>query len=208
MLAAIRDEEATMFAQIIEGRTTDAAALNGRGESWQRDIAPGAVGFLGVTAGVTADGRAITIARFESEAAARQNSERPEQGAWWAETAKLYDGEPSFSESSDVTEWMGGGSNEAGFVQVMKSSGVDRAQLERMDAAFEPHAGARPDLLGGLRVWTGSDSCIDVAYFTSEAEARAGEKAEMPEELTALMAEMGDVMGQTEYFDLTEPNLR
>jgi hypothetical protein len=196
-----------MFVQIIEGRTNDPKALAERGESWQRDMKPGAVGFLGVTAGTTADGRAITVARFESEDAARKNSERPEQGEWWAETAKLYDGEPSFSESSDVTEWMGGGSNDAGFVQIMKSKGVDRAQLERMDAAFEPLAGNRPDLLGGIRIWTGPDACIDVAYFTSEAAAREGEKSEMPEELKGLMAEMEGAMGDTEYLDLSEPSV-
>jgi len=197
-----------MFVQIIEGRTSDAAALAARGEIWHQELRQGAAGLLGVTEGVTADGRAITIARFASEEDARRNSERPEQGDWWADTAKLYDGEPSFSESSDVTEWMGGGSDDAGFVQVMKSTGVDRGQLEKMDAAFEPHAGSRPDLLGGIRIWTGPTSCLDVAYFTSEAEARAGEQAEMPEELTAMMGEMVDAMGETEYLDLTDPHLR
>lgn len=197
-----------MFVQIIEGRTTDGKALMERGESWQQELRPGAKGYLGVTAGVTADGRAVTIARFESEDAARANSERPEQGAWWAETAKLYDGEPTFTESSDVTLWMGGGSNDAGFVQVMKTIGADRAKLEEMDKAFEPYSSARPDLLGGLRIWTGKDSCIDVAYFTSEAEAREGEKAEMPPEVQELMAGMQEGMGQVEYFDLTEPQVR
>jgi hypothetical protein len=197
-----------MFVQIIEGRAKDSKGLAARGEAWERDVKPGAAGVLGVTAGSTADGRAITIARFESEEAARANSERPEQGAWWAETAKLYDGEPSFTESSDVTLWMGGGSNDAGFVQVMKSTGANRAKLEEMDAAFEPHTGTRPDLLGGLRIWTGEDTCVDVAYFTSEAEARVGEKAEMPEELQKLMEGMGEGMGEVEYFDLTEPHIR
>lgn len=196
-----------MFVQIIEGKTSDGKALAERGESWQQELRPGAEGFLGVTAGTTADGRAITIVRFESEEAARANSERPEQGEWWAETAKLYDGEPTFAESSDVTEWMGGGSNEAGFVQVMKSTGANRAKLDEMDKAFEPFADARPDLLGGVRIWTGKDTCIDVAYFTNEAEARIGEKAEMPEELQKLMEGMGEGMGQVEYFDLTEPQL-
>ena len=194
--------------QIIEGRVHDAEAVMARGELWHRDLAPGATGFLGVTAGVTADGRAITIARFESEAAARANSSRPEQGEWWSETAKLYDGEPTFTESDDVTLWMGGGSNDAGFVQVMKSRGVDRASLERMDEAFEPFAGARPDLLGGVRIWTGKDTCVDVAYFTSEAEARAGEKAEPPPELRQLMESMQHAMGDVDYLDLTHPQVR
>jgi hypothetical protein len=90
----------------------------------------------------------------------------------------------------------------------MKSTGADRAKLEEMDAAFEPFTNLRRDLLGGLRIWTGDDTCVDVAYFTSEAEARVGEKAEMPEELQKLMEGMGEGMGEVEYFDLTEPHIR
>ena len=196
-----------MFVQIIEGRTSDPRALMDHGDQWQRDVRPGAIGYLGVTAGVTADGRTIAIVRFEDEASARANAERPEQTAWFEGMAKLYDGAPSFAESSDTTEWLGGGSNEAGFVQVMKSTGVDRAKVEQMDEAFRPFTHLRPDLLGGLRVWTGPDSCVDVAYFTSEAEARKGEEAEMPDELKELMGDF-EGAGATEYFDLTEPQLR
>lgn len=195
-----------MFVQVIEGRTSDPAAIAEHGERWQRELRPGATGYLGLTAGTTADGRTIAIVRFEDEASARANSERPEQGEWFQGMTKLYDGEPTFVESSDVTEWMGGGSDDAGFVQVMKSTGVDRGQVEKMDEMFEPYTDLRSDLLGGLRIWTGSDSCIDVAYFTSEEEARAGEKAEMPAELTEKMADF-DGIGATEYLDLTDPQL-
>ena len=195
-----------MFVQVIEGTTSDPAALIEHGDRWQREVRPGAIGYLGVTAGVTTDGRAVAIVRFEDEASARANAERPEQTAWFEGMGRLYDGEPSFTESNDVTEWMGGGSNDAGFVQVMKSTGVDRAQLERMDTAFEPFAGQRPDLLGGLRIWTGTNSCIDVAYFTTEEEARQGEQAEVPNELKELMSEFANE-GETEYLDLTDPQL-
>jgi hypothetical protein len=197
-----------MFVQVIEGRTSDPAAITEHGDRWQREVRPGAIGYLGVTAGVAADGRTVAVVRFEDEASARANAERPEQGAWFERMAKLYDGEPSFTESSDVTEWMGGGSNDAGFVQVMKSTGVDRAQVEKMDAAFESFAGQRPDLLGGLRIWTGPNSCIDVAYFTSEEDARKGEQAELPDEMKQLMSEFETGMGETEYLDLTDPQLR
>lgn len=196
-----------MFVQVMECKTNDPAGFVEQGERWQREVRPGAIGYLGVTAGVTADRRAIAVVRFEDEASARANSERPEQSAWFQETSKLFDGEPTFTESSDVTEWMGGGSDEAGFVQVMKSTGVDRAQMERMDAAFAPFADQRPDIIGGVRIWTGADSCIDVAYFTSEAEARKGEQAEIPDELKELMGEFQG-MGDTEYLDLTDPILR
>ena len=51
--------------------------------------------------------------------------------------------------------FLAGGSDDAGFVQVMKVAGVDRAKVEEGDEQFEPLAAKlRPDLIGGLRVWT------------------------------------------------------
>jgi hypothetical protein len=196
-----------MFVQVIEGRTSDPAGIIEQGDRWQQELRPDSIGYLGVTAGVTADGRSVAIVRFADEASARANAQRPEQNAWFQDMARLYDGEPTFTESTDVTEWMGGGSNDAGFVQVMKSTGVDRSQVEKMDAAFEPFAAQRPDLLGGVRIWTGPDSCIDVAYFTTEEEARKGEQAEVPDEMKELMSEFEGGMGDTEYLDLTSPQL-
>jgi hypothetical protein len=199
--------EGAMFVQIIEGRTSDAEGLKRQGERWHSEVRPGAIGFLGVTAGATSDGRAITIVRFESVDAARANSQRPEQGAWWAEMSKYFDGDPSFTESSEVDEFMGGGSNEAGFVQVMKSRGVDRSRVAQLDALFEKHAGLRPDVIGTLRVWTGVDTCVEAIYFTSEEQARLGEAKEMPAELQAAMAEFGDMSANTEFLDLADPIL-
>ena len=44
------------------------------------------------------------------------------------------------------------------------------------------------------------------AYFTSEQEAREGEKKEMPPELMKGMEEMNALMvGEPDYFDLKEP---
>ena len=196
-----------MYVQIIEGHTTDPEGLRRQGDRWQTELGPRAVGFLGVTSGSTADGRAITIARFESEAAARANSDRPEQDAWWAETAKSYDGGVTFTESSDVQEFLGGGSNDAGFVQVMKTAEVDRARVDCLDQAMPQLAELRPDLLGGFRIWTGPTTCIDVNYFRSEADARAGERKEIPAELQQIMAEFQEITRHSEYLDLTDPQL-
>ena len=197
-----------MFVQIIEGRTKDPDGIKMQAERWQQELRPGAVGYLGVTSGVTEDGRAISIVRFESADAARANSERPEQAAWWPEMAKCYDGEPTFTESTDTEEILGGGGDNAGFVQIMKSTGVDRVKMKELDAQFEKFMGFRPDLIGSFRVWTGPDTCVEAAYFTSEAEARAGEKKEMPPEIQALMAEFGEMMQNTDFLDLKDPILR
>lgn len=196
-----------MFVQIIEGHTDDAEGLSRQLDRWRAELRPGATGYLGTTSGVTADGRSIALVRFESEAAARANSERTEQGTWWAETEKYFVGDVAFAESSDITEWLRGGSNDAGFVQVMKSTDVDRATIEQLDAAFETMTDFRPDVIGGYRVWTGDRSCTEVAYFTSEDAARAGEKAELPAKMQELFSQMQDAQGEVEYFDLVDPDL-
>ena len=196
-----------MFVQVIEGKVSDAAALRRQLDRWEAELRPGATGFLGSTSGVTGDGAGFAIARFESAAAARANSEREEQGVWWAETEQCFDGPVSFTDSEDVEEFLGGGSNDAGFVQVMKTpAGADRAMVHDLDARFEEHAGTwRPDLLGGVRIWTGDDSTVEVNYFTSEAEARENEKKEPPPELAELFAQFSDLIANTEFLDLRDP---
>jgi hypothetical protein len=90
---------------------------------------------------------------------------------------------------------------------VMKVTGVDRTQIERLDATLDQYAALRPDLLGGLRVWTGPDRYVEAAYFTSEADARTGEQAELPEAVQAMMTEFQEIMANTEFLDLTDPQL-
>jgi hypothetical protein len=176
-------------------------------ERWEAEIRPGAAGFLGSTGGVTDDGVGFAIARFESAAAAKANSERAEQGAWWSETEKCFDGPVSFTDSEDVENFLGGGSNDAGFVQVMKTAnGPGRDVVHNLDKQFEKHASTyRPDLIGGVRVWTGKSSTVEVNYFTSEAEARGAEGKEPPAELAELFSQYADVIANTEFLDLRDP---
>lgn len=196
-----------MFVQIIEGRVSDNSGLRRQLDRWEAELRPGAAGFLGSTGGVTDDGVGFAIARFESAVAANANSERAEQGAWWSETEKCFDGPVSFTDSEDAEEFLAGGSNDAGFVQVMKTAaGVDRAVLKELDQRFEKHAGTwRPDLIGGVRIWTGENSTVEVNYFTSEAEARANESKDPPAELAEVFAQFADVMAATEFLDLRDP---
>jgi hypothetical protein len=195
-----------MFVQVIEGRVTDGEALHRQLDRWMEELRPGAEGFLGTTAGVTDDGRAIAIARFDSAASARANSARAEQDRWWHETTGCFAGEVSFTDSEDVEQFLAGGSDDAGFVQVMKGHGVARDRVRAMDAAFEEHAADfRPDLLGGLRIWFGSDRYVEVAYFTSEADARVGEKQEPPAALASAMGEFEELMANVEFIDLRQP---
>ena len=91
-----------MFVQVIQGQVSDASKVRAQLDKWLAEVAPGAVGWLGSTSGVTEDGRVVALARFESGEAAQQNSDRPEQGAWWQEMAALFSDEPVFHNSTTV----------------------------------------------------------------------------------------------------------
>lgn len=197
-----------MFVQVMEGVAADREGLRRQWQRWVEELRPGASGYVGTTGGIAPDGRVFLMARFESEEAARANSDRPEQGAWWSETEKCFDGAVTFCESTDVESYLKGGSDEAGFVQVMKFPEVDRARMAEMDAKFLPAlAEHRPELIGGLRVWTGASSVIEVNYFTTEEAARAGERKDLPPELTDAFGEFEEMMQKIEFIDLPDPML-
>ena len=179
-----------MFVQVIQGRVRDADQLRARMDRWIADLSPNAEGWLGSTTGVTADGIGIALARFESADAARRNSERPEQGRWWAETQQLFDGDVTFHDSTDVQPFGRGGSDEAGFVQVIQGRYTDLEKgLELMRRSEEPLRELRPDVLGGLLCLYGDGGFTQAVYFTSEAEARANEQKQPPPDVQAMFEE-------------------
>lgn len=199
-----------MFVQVIQGPVSDAGEVRSALEGWVRDLSAGATGWLGTTAGTTADGQLVGVVRFDTEEHARANSERPEQDQWWAQTAKLFTAEPQFRESTDVEVDMSGDPSGAGFVQVMQGRTRD---AQRVRAIMAEHRGSmtevRPDVLGMLSALHDGGDYTVVNYFTSEAEARAGEQREMPPEMAEVMAEVGELeVGQPRFLDLSDPWLQ
>lgn len=194
-----------MFVQVIEGRVHDAGEVRGHLETWIRDLAPGATGWLGSTAGVTDDGTFIAVARFESEAAATANSERPEQGAWWSQIEKAFDGDVTFT-NCPVADLMGaGGSDTAGFVQIIMGRG-DRSAIQPLaDELEEMLRRRRPDVVGGVICWPGDGSFVQVIYFTSESEARANEASPPSAEDQAAWDRLASLLTFERYLDLNEP---
>ncbi len=199
-----------MFVQVITAKVVDAEGWARQIGRWDRELRPSAEGFLGSTSGVTDDGRLFAMARFESEEAARRNSERPEQSAWWAETEKTLE-DVKFHDGVKVVTMRGGGSNDAGFVQVMRGRVLDAAKVDELwsqadefEAALARH---RPDVMGDLTVVLDDGTYFDVIYFTSEAEARGNEAKEPPPEMQAMFEEWMSAASVDEYLDLKQPRL-
>ena len=199
-----------MYVQVITAKVVDREGLSRQLDRWERELRPGAEGFLGSTSGVTDDGRWIALARFESEEAAQRNSDRPEQSAWWADTEKALE-DVNFQDSLKVITMGGGGSNDAGFVQVMRGRVLDAAKMDELWSRMGEFEGAmvrhRPDVIGDITVVHADESYTDAVYFTSEAEARRNEGKEPPPEMRTMFEEWMTAATVDEYLDLKEPRL-
>jgi hypothetical protein len=194
-----------MFVQVMQGRVRDEEGLRKQIDRWLSDLMPGAGGWLGMTGGIASDGEFIGVVRFESAEAARANSNRPEQGEWWTETAGSFEGDVTFIDCPEVDLFLEGGSDEAGFVQIIQGR-ADREELRRrapeLDATLRR---LRPDVIGGLVAWHGDGRFTQTVYFVNEAEARAGETRQFSREDVAARDEVLSLLKEVRYVDLRDP---
>ncbi|MFE6649060.1 hypothetical protein ACFVJS_21015 [Nocardioides sp. NPDC057772] len=191
-----------MFIQMIQAPCTRQDEAHQMLDEWRRDLAPGATGWLGGTYGFTDDDQFIGVVRFESREAAMANSDRPEQGEWAAKMAELMDGPMEFHDCDDVTLLFDGGSDDAGFVQIIRGRVDDPSRLKAMMADTSQLHEARPDILGGTLAIEEDGSFIETVAFTSEAEAREREKVEPPEDVRR---ELDYAMKGATFYDLHRP---
>src|SRR5260370_20387196 len=196
-----------MFVQVIRGQVSDAEQVHAALDLWSEQLAAGAGGWLGSTAGVTEDGRFVALARFDSEQAARRNSDRPEQHQWWMETSKLFAGEVTFHDSSDVIVDVNGDPNTASFVQVMRGRGSDPERAwELMAQNRDERAAFRPEVIGSVAAGHEGGGYTMAMYFTSEEAAREGERKEPPAELKEQMEGLNKLnIGEPEFLDPRQP---
>jgi hypothetical protein len=195
-------EGAAMFIQIVQGSCTRQDEVHALLDEWRRELAAGATGWLGGTYGFTDDSKMMAVVRFESREAAMANSARPEQGAWSARLTSLMDGPLEFHDCDDVMLMMDGGSDSAGFVQIIRGRVDDPSRLKAMMADTTMLHEMRPDILGATLAIEADGTFTETVAFTSEAAAREGEKMEPPPEVRG---ELEYAMQGATFFDLHHP---
>lgn len=197
-----------MFIQIIQGRCTRQDELRERLEMWRERFGNSAEGWLGGTYGFTDDDLFVGVVRFESKEAAMANSQRPEQGEWWAETEKCFDGPVEFHDCDKVLMMLDGGSDDAGFVQVIRGRIEDpallEADLEQMSNMLHE---ARPEIIGSTFAIEEDGTFTETVAFTDEAAAREGERKAMAttDEVRHLWQDWDRMTRDVSYLDLHHP---
>jgi hypothetical protein len=194
-----------MFGQIIQGHTSDPTGVRQAMQRWVRDLSPG-VGLAAITAGTTHDGEFIAVLQFDSEDAARANSDRRKQDRWWADICAVLDGEVTVRNGMRTEVFLAGDLRRAEFVQVVQGrvSNRDRARehLHSLQETLKVHL---PALLGTVTIELEASRFTRALYFSTENEARAGE-VEMPPELRTRDQEARQlIVGPVKFLDLREP---
>jgi hypothetical protein len=192
-----------VFIQIIQGKCTRQDAARALADRWLEEVGPGATGWLGGTYGFTDDDMFVGVIRFESRETAMTNSARPEQGAWWAEMEKCFDSPAEFHDCDDVTLMFDGGSDDAGFVQIIRGKVDDAAKLKAMMTDTETLHEMRPEILGATLAIEADATFTETVAFTSEEAARKAEASTpMPDDMAR---EWESMMHDVQYLDLHRP---
>jgi hypothetical protein len=191
-----------VFIQVIQGKTSRPDEVRALAESWQSEGSVGSIGYLGGTYGVTDDGDFLGIIRFTSREDAMANSARPETGAFAEKMSALVDGPVQFHDCGDVTTFLDGGSDDAGFVQVICGETDDPAPIKAMANDTGDLRAMRPEIIGGTLAISDGGTFFQTVYFTDEESARKGEQVPPPAEIQAALESM---MAGAAFYDLRNP---
>jgi hypothetical protein len=191
-----------VFIQVIQAPCTRHDDLRAVAGTWRSELGAGASGWLGGTFGITDDDLFLGIVRFASREDAMANSARPEQAAWAERLAATLDGPPQFQDCDDVTVFLDGGSDDAGFVQVIQGTVSDRSIVRHLLDDTDELRRQRPEIIGGTFAVAEDGSFTQTVAFTDEASARAGEAVEPPPEMREAI---GSLMAGARFHDLRQP---
>lgn len=199
-----------MFVQFIWGKVKDREAVTSLVKEWDTTIRPAAGdGFLGSTWGITEDDMMFVAVRFADEDAKNKLSDSPEQDAWYRRLVETgLEGEPKFAETGEVEIMGDGGSNDAGFVQVISGQFNDKDKWLEVNRKFTA-LDQPPHILGGYDGLLENNRFVSVIYFTNEADARKAEAEGMPDDMEPLMDEWRSTMsGEPHFTDLKQPRFQ
>ncbi|GAB3688589.1 hypothetical protein GCM10027589_56450 [Actinocorallia lasiicapitis] len=198
-----------MFIQVIQAPARDAEGLRAASYRWAHTLGSTSVGWMGCTGGVTAEGRFVTVERFESEQKAILESGRPGRRRWWNEMTGHLTGEATFTNcrTVDVQAVDQDAIDRAGFVQITQGRVADPALLRTLLATLHKElAETRPDLLGSTLALHPDDGYTHLLYYVSEDTVWDAELRETPPRLKSVMDAIFELnLAAPDYHVLTSP---
>ncbi|HEV8648619.1 MAG TPA: hypothetical protein VG276_04270 [Actinomycetes bacterium] len=197
-----------MFIQVMQGRVNDAAGVRQEFDRWGGQLGAAAPGWLGLTAGVADGNQLVAVFRFDDQASATANDERPEVAAWRASVEKRLGGPPRVHRCPIVRAIKGGDSDKAGFVRVVQAKVIDARRLAALQSEVERGLLDEGHVLGVTVAHHDEGGWFtEITYFTSERAVRAAER-EMPVDKAVQLGMVRSYMESLELFELRTPWLQ
>jgi len=136
------------------------------------------------------------------------NSNRPEQDAWAQKMMALMDGPMEYHDCDRVVLLLDGGSDDAGFVQVVRGRLAEPDAFETGMREMETllHE-ARPEIIGATLAIEDDGTFTETVAFTDEAAAREAERRTAPESgpVHEAMAAWERMVSDLSFRDLHHP---
>jgi hypothetical protein len=191
-----------VFIRILRGQAVDGAAMLAEVARWGRARGGGALGWQRLTAGLGDGGELVLALRYDTEAAARRDRDRPELTDWQASAERHLDGPARWYDCPVVHTMKDGDAGEAGFVRVVQGRLADPVRLAATRADLERTLRDRAPHVLGVTVAEHADGTgfTELTYLTSEREARAADR-EMPVEMAV---QLGTVRSYVEALEEVE----
>ena len=192
-----------MYIQTVQATCHQQDRMRRIVDDWSTEMAD-RDGWLGGTYGFTDDGRFVGVVRYESAAAREQLMQEPASRAGWEAALACCEGDLESHQSEDVMMMLDGGSDDAGFVQVMRGHIGDAKRVEHLasDEMTSMLHQARPEIIGATMVIEPDGTFVETIAFTDEASARRGERQAMPD---TVREDLQRAFADIEYADLHQP---
>ena len=191
-----------VFIRILRGQAYDGTATLAEVGRWSRDLGTGVLGWRRLTAGVGDGGELVLALRYDTEAAARRDRDRPELAAWQAAAERHLTGPGRWYDCPVVHTMKDGDAGEAGFVRVVQG------RLAAMRAEVERTLRDRAPNVLGVTVAEHADGTgfTELTYLTSERETRAADR-QMPVEMAVQLGTVRSYVEALEEVELRRPLL-
>jgi hypothetical protein len=194
-----------VFIRIMRGRVVDGAGTRAELTRWRHELGAGAPSWQRLTAGVGDGDELVLVLRYDTEATARRDAERPELAAWQASVERHVVGPAQWHDCPVVHTMKGGDGGDAGFVRVLQGRLADPVRLAAMRDEVERSLRERAPHVLGVTVAEHADGTgfTEITYFTSEREARAAER-QMPVEMAVQLGTVRSYMEALHEVELRE----
>jgi hypothetical protein len=197
-----------VFIRILRGQVVDGAATLAEVRRWREELGAGVLGWRRLTAGIGEEGELVLALRYDTEAAARRDQDRPELAAWQAAADRHLTAPGHWYECPVVHTMKDGDTGEAGFVRVVQGRLADPVRLAAMRAEVERTLRDRAPHVLGVTVAEHADGIgfTELTYLTSERETRAAER-QMPVEMAVQLGTVRSYVEGLKEVELRAPLL-